>query len=284
MIWIPIVAALTNAMGLGFEKVALAKKRMPNGLYLSVLFLIIFFITSLMSPFLGAIDHALVFKPKYIILFVTALTLGIMYNYLMSVSIQKEKLHEHEMIMMLSPVLTIVLASLYTPASVDFRVFVAAFVAAVCLLIAKLEKGHFDFSRYSINLVIAVFMMAVESLIINELLKAYSPISLYAFRTGFMFLAYVLIFRPHFNLMSRDNFKLVVGSAVMGSIYMVLRLYGYKDFGIVKTTLFLVASPILVYLISARYFKEKISWKTGFASIVILGCIVYVSFIAPVSH
>lgn len=284
MYWIPIVAAMTYSVGLGFQKVALSKKRMPIGLYLSVMFLIIFFVTSLLSPFLGAIDHGLVFQTKYVVLFVTMVVLAITYNYLESISIQKEKLHEHEMIVMLAPVLTIILASIYSPTRADFRVFLAALIAGVFLFIAKIEKGHFDFSRYSINLLIAVFMMAVESLVINELLKVYSPISLFAFRTGFVFLTYVFIFRPHFNLMSRDNFKLVLGSAIMGSIYMILRLYGYKDFGIIKTTLFLIASPIIVYLISARYFNEKITWKTGIASVIIVACIAYVSFIAPVSH
>ncbi|MDO8513701.1 MAG: EamA family transporter [bacterium] len=284
MFLIPIVAMVANTLGLTIDKIVLARKRMSIGLYLSLVFLFIFFISALLTPFLGAVDHALVFQPKYLILFITMIFLAVTWNYLASVSIQKEKLHEHEMIIMLAPLATIILASIYSPTQVDIRVFIAAIVAGIFLIAAKIEKGHFQFNSYSVNLLIAVFLMAVEAIVINELLKVYSPVSLYAFRTGFVFLCYVIVFRPHFNLASRENVKLTVLSAVMGAAYMIFRFYGYKDFGIVKTTLFLIASPIILYMISAKYFKERVSWKTIFSSVIILGCIVYVSYIDSLSH
>lgn len=284
MFLIPFGAAVTNALGLTVEKVILSKKRMPVGLYLSLLFLFIFFITALASPFFGMIDSSKIFETKYVILFVTMIVLAGTWNYLGAIAIQKEKLHEYEMMVMLAPVFTIILASIYSPTKVDIRVFVAALVAAICLVVAKSEKGHFVFRNHSVNLLIAVCMMAVESLIINELLEVYSPVSLYAFRTGFIFLMYVVLFRPQFHEATRESFRLAILSAILGSIYMVLRLYGYKDFGIVKTTLFLIISPILLYLLSAKFFKERITWRTAASSLIIIGCIIYVSAISSISH
>lgn len=284
MLAIPVIATIFNALSLTIDKVVLAKKRMPVGLFLSLGFLFIFFVTALLTPHFGAIDYSLVFQLRYVVLFITMIVLAITWNYLAAVSVQKEKLHEHEMIVMLTPVITIILASIYSPTRVDSKVLIAAVLAGVFLLFAKMEKGHFDFNKYSINLLVAVFLMAAESLIITELLAVYSPVSLYAFRTGFIFIFYALIFRPHFHLASRDNFKLVAFSSILGAVYMILKFYAYKDFGLVRTTLFLIASPILVYFICAKYFKEKINWKTVISSVVILGCIAYVTYIDALSH
>lgn len=284
MFMIPLAAAISNALGLAVEKVILSKKRMPISLYLSLLFLFLFFISAVLSVFLGAIDAPVALTTKYIVLFLTMIALAVTANYLATLSVQKEKLHEYEMIMMLSPIVTIVLASIYSPTRVDVRIFIAAIVAAICLLVAKLEKGHFDFSRYSVNLLIAVVMMSVESLIINELLNVYSPVSLYAFRTGFVFLLYLVVFRPKFQSATKESFKMAFVSAVLGSLYMILRLYGYKDVGIVKTTLFLIISPIFLYFLSAKFFKEKIGWRTIVSSLIIIGCIAYVSYIDTLSH
>lgn len=284
MFAIPFVAAISDALGLTLEKIALGKNKMAVSLYLPLLFLFIFVVSAVLTPFLGAFDYNLVFQTKYVVYFILMILLAVTWNYLSAQSIQKERLHEHEMILMLQPGAIILLASVFSPVHTDTKVLIASLVAALFLIISRIKRGHFDFSQYSLNMVIAVFLMAVESLVINELLKAYSPVSLYALRTGFVFLFYLIYFRPKFYEESKENYRLVFGSALLGTICMIARFYGYKDLGIVPTTVVLIISPVLLYLISARYFKEKLNLRTILSFVVILGCIAYVTFIDAVSH
>ena len=94
----------------------------------------------------------------------------------------------------------------------------------------------------------------------------------------------MIYFRPKFNVDTRGNFRLVLGSALLGAICMIARFYGYKDLGIIPTTLVLIISPVLLYFISAKYFMEKLNWRTIVSFVVILGCIAYVTIIDAISH
>lgn len=285
MFLIPFLAVVADVSGKVLEKIALSRKRMAINTYLPLLFLLLFFVSSLLSPIFGAIDRSLVFQMKYLLLLVLMIVLAVVWNILSASSMQKEKLYEHEMILMLSPALTIILASIFNPADFDLKIFGAAMVAAIFLIVARLEKGYIKFNQYTYNMLVAIVLQSFEAIVINALLqKVYSPVSLYAFRTGFVFLFYLIYFRPHFNLISRDNFKLTLYSAFLGALCMILRFYGYKDLGIIQTTLILIVSPVFLYLISARYFHERIGLKAKISAGIILLCIAYATYIDALSH
>lgn len=282
--FLPFFAAIANAGGIIIDKVLLGKRRMAVHVFIPVLFLFLFVFTALLVPLLGRVDSDLALQPSYLFLFVLMIVLSITWNVFYYQSIQKEKLYEHELIIMLEPLMTILLASVFFPEDLDMRILGIAIVAGVALFVSRLERDHFAFDRYSLNLMLAVMLMALESIIIKELLSVYSPVSLYAFRTGFIFLFFLIYYRPRLAMVSATNLWWVMGSSLLGVIYMILRFYGYRDLGIVHTTLILIISPVLVYIASSSLFNERVRIKTVVSGLIILSSIIYVTYIDFISR
>lgn len=279
MFMFPFVAAVADAVSVIIDKIALGKQRLPLKHFIPLLFIFLFILTSILVPFLGGIDYEMAIQEKYLFFFGLMIALAVTWNIFYYQSIQKEKLHEHEMIIMLFPAVTILLASILLPGEYDRRIFIASMAAAGALAVSRLEGGHFKFNQYSINLVVAVMLMATEILIIKELLKVYSPVSLYALRTGVLGLFFILYYRPKLKDTPRESVLYVLASAGLGALFMILRFYGYKDLGVVHTTLILIMSPFLVYLASAKFFGEKIKLRAKVAAIIIMICITYVTIV-----
>lgn len=280
----PFIAAIADAVSVIIDKVALGKQKLPLKSFIPLLFVFLFALTLLFVPSLGEIDYVVAIKRENLVFFGLMIALAISWNIFYYQSIQKEKLHEHEIIIMLFPAVTILLASILVPGEYDRRIFIASMVAAGALALSKLEGGHFKFNQYSTNLTVAVLLMAMEILIIKELLKVYSPVSLYALRTGILALFFLLYYRPKLKDTPRESVLYILASAGLGALFMILRFYGYKELGIVHTTLILILSPFLVYLASAKYFGERIKLRAKIASIIIMVSIAYVTIIDALPH
>ncbi len=285
MFLFPFISALADAGAVIVDKIILGRRRMALHVFIPTLFLLLFLMTAILAPFLGLVETRLALKPQYIFLFILMIILAITWNVFYYQSIQKEKLYEHELIIMLAPAATIILASLLFPQNeLDKRIFVPAVIAAGALFVSRLEKNHLAFDKYSLNLFLAVLLMSLEIMIINELLAIYSPVSLYALRTGFVFLFFIAYYRPRLTAISKGNLAWTALSALLGVIYMILRFYGYRNLGVVHTTLILIISPFLVYVCSSFIFNEKIKWKTVITGLIILICIAYVTYIDAIGH
>jgi drug/metabolite transporter (DMT)-like permease len=73
-------------------------------------------------------------------------------------------------------------------------------------------------------------------------------------------------------------FALTILSAMFGVVQMVLKFYGFKNLGIIETTMILILGPFLVYMASSVFFKEKFYKRDVAAAIVAILCILYVQF------
>ena len=285
MFLLPFFSALADAGGVIVDKIILGRRRMALHVFIPTLFLFLFLMTAILSPFLGLVETRLALKPQYIFLFILMIILAITWNVFYYQSIQKEKLYEHELIIMLAPAATIIFASILFPQNeLDWRILVPAIIAAGALFTSRLERNHIVFDKYSLNLFLAVLLMSLEIMIIKELLTIYSPVSLYALRTGFIFLFFMAYYRPRLTAVCKENLGWIALSALLGVIYMVLRFYGYRNLGVVHTTLILIISPFLVYLCSSLLFNERLKWKTVVTGFIILVCIAYVTYIDTIGH
>ena len=68
---------------------------------------------------------------------------------------------------------------------------------------------------------------------------------------------------------------LVALTSFLGVIQFVARFYGYRDFGVIITTLMLTIAPILVYLTAYTYFRERIRKRMIISGIIILLAIIW---------
>lgn len=270
-----LISVVTNTANLLLDKNLLTNQRMKIANYIPLLFVFLFAVTAVTLPWTGAVEPFLAGEQQYIFYFILMVLLAIMWNIFYYQGLQQEKMIEFEMIMMLTPLATILLATLFFPEEFNPAVFSAALIGGAALFLSHLRRHHFAFDRYAIHLLLAVLLMAMESIVQNELLRIYSPALLYATRTGILALFFTIYYRPDMAEVKRHQFRLVFWSAVMGAASMVAKFYGYQEIGITFTTLVLLLVPILASWLDARINKSGIKHRTVIAFVVILLCVVY---------
>lgn len=274
----PLIAALTQAGGIIIDKITLTRQRVELKIFIPILFIFLFFLTAILFPWLGWISTDFL-TWKYQILFWAMLTLAVVWNIFYYRGARAEKVRDFELVIMGQPLVTIMLASIILQNERNWPVVIAAIIAGIALFISRIQKEHLEFSPEMRGLVAAVVLMSIELILIDLLLAVFSPVALYAARTGVIALFFYLYYRPHLKLVAPHHYWLVAASAVLGVTQMVTKFYGFKEFGVIYTSLILIIAPILVYIISTIWLHERLKARTVIAAVVILGCILYATLV-----
>jgi len=277
-----LIAACGSAAGDVTSKVILDIKKLTVRSYLPPLFIALAVLTALTLPWLFGLDKTLFFTPKYLILFVLMLAAAVAWNIPFYTSLKKETLHEFELIMLLTPISTVLLAAIVFPDERQIGPFVASLIAAIALLATRIKKSHLELTKNIKRTLLAMFFISVEVILLKELLTAVSPATLYFLRTASISVVLLLYFKT-----KKDDFgnlaqslPIITLSAVFGIIYMVTKYFSFQELGVVKTTLILLLAPILNYIASYFYFKEHRLFKKDLvAALVILLCVAYVTLV-----
>ncbi|OGD61214.1 hypothetical protein A3A71_01290 [Candidatus Berkelbacteria bacterium RIFCSPLOWO2_01_FULL_50_28] len=268
-----LISAVASAFGLVVDKVGLSRRHIPLGIYVPVLFVLLFAFTVILLPFGGYVNWDVVFYPNILFYVLLMVVIAIAWNVLFYQSIQKDSVHEHELIVMTAPLLTILLAAMFFPEDFDLRVFILALVASVALVLGKIERKHFVLSKQTYNLFLGVILMSLESIIIRELLHYYSPIALYTVRTFFVAMFFWAYYRPHTQRVSTGSWWFIGLSAALGVTTMLTRFYAFESLGIIYTTLISVMAPVIVFIASWEILHERIKARIIISSAVILVCV-----------
>lgn len=262
------------------DKFILSTRKISIKDHIPLTFGFLFLLTFITLPWLGSIDVSLIGNRMYLFYLVLMIVLGIMWNIFYYQGLQKERMVEFEMIMLTLPLVTVLLATLFFPEEYKWQVFIAAIVGGVTLLLTHLRKYHFQFDKYAIHLLLAVFLMAMESMVINELLQVFSPAMLYAIRTGALALFFTIYYQPKVHTIPNFDYKLILASSALGAFHMISKFYGYEYLGITYTTLALLLAPVLIAFLDAKMNNQPIRRRTVLAFAVILGCVIYATVYA----
>jgi drug/metabolite transporter (DMT)-like permease len=273
-----IISALSNTAGIINDKFILTRQRTSIRDFTPALFLFLFLGSAIAAPFLGWLDVEQLLRPLNIFLFLLMIGIAISWNYFYYQGLKKEKVNDFQLIILSAPLATIILSTIFLPAERHFNIIIPAVVASLALIFSHFEKEHLKFDLYSKQLILAVILMGAEAVLNKKLLDFIEPSLLYLLRTGFIFIAFAMFFKPNLKLMANKHIGFIAISGILGVVYMVTRFYGFQEYGVIFTTLILILSPILVYLASAVVLHEKIKTKNIIATIVILACIIYASF------
>lgn len=203
------------------------------------------------------------------------IVLAIIWNFYYYKGIESEKVQEFELILMFQPLITILLAEIFLKNETNLKVAILALVAAIALIFSQARKHHFDLTPGAKSMYLAVLFMSIELIIIRLVLDFMSPIALYTVRTGIIFLFFYIYYKPKMFRVSRVNIYHIFITAVLGTVQMVTKFYGFEIYGVVYMSLILILSPMLVYMSSIFYFHEKLRVRTAISALVILFCIVY---------
>lgn len=269
-----LFSTIASAGGLVVDKILVGRRKMSLAVFLPLSFLFLFIFTAILTPLFGQVDWQVAGLTNSMFLVFLMVVIAVAWNALFYQSIQKEKIHNHELIMMLGPLMTVVLAAVFFPENFDQRVFYLALIASFALIFAKGQKEHFFVDKTSYNTFLGVILMSTESIIIRELLYSYSPVALYAIRTFFIALFFFIYYRPKLDNLNSSALGLVMFSSLFGLISMLGRFYAFQEVGIIYTTLIAILGPILVFLASWEILHEKIKPRVIFSALIILACVV----------
>lgn len=273
-----IIASLGYAGGVIVDKIILSRFRVPVLRFIPLLFVWLAVITAIFVPVWGKIKIDELLSLNYILIFAAMILVAVTWNVFYYRGIQKEEIHEFELIMMLSPLTTIVFAEIFLPTERSWPVFIAGLIGSLTLIITRFRHHHFKISTTTWQTILAMVLMSGESILIKNLLVVMSPVTLYFVRTTIIAVIFLIIYRPKMFEMARSAYALTILSAIFGVTQMVLKFYGFASLGVVETTLVLVLGPFIVYFFSTFYFKEKLYKRDIFAAAVVVGCILYVTF------
>jgi drug/metabolite transporter (DMT)-like permease len=269
----PFLSALANAGSVVIDKFTFKKYKIPVEVFIPVLFLLVFILTSLFVPFLGRVSLKIL-EPFYLFVFAGMVMAAVIQNIFYYRAIQAEKVAEFELFNMTVPLVTVLLAAIIFPAERNWYVFLAALAASLTLIFTHLKKTSIVFSRGSLFALIAVLFIAIEIQFQKIILEVISPVSLYAIRCGFLALIFIVMHRQAFAKNALLAWKYLLIPSILAVLTMVFRFYGFETVGIIYTVLVLTISPLLIYLASALLFKEKVALRVYVGAIIILGAII----------
>jgi len=275
-----ILSTIFGAGGMILDKLTLTRHKVNLGVFLPVGFLLVFLMTLVLVPFFGRVDWQIALLPNSLFLLFLMVVIAIAWNVFLYQSIQHEKIHHHELIMMLGPIITVVLAAIFYPEEYDARIFYLALIASLALIFSKSQKEHFFTGKVSYNTFLGVVLMSTEAVVIRELLYSYTPVALYAIRTLVITIFFLFYYRPDVRKVTPQAWGLIGFSAFFGLIQMLARFYAYSELGLTYTTLISILGPIIIFLASWEILHEKIRPRVIFAALVILICVIIATVIS----
>lgn len=273
-----IIASLGYAGGVVADKFVLSKYRVPVMRFVPLLFIWLAAITAVFLTRWGSIRYDLIFEWKYIAVFALMIVVAVIWNIFYYQGIQKEDLHEFELIMLLSPLATILFAEIFLPSERNISILIAGVIASVALIATRFRKYHVHIGKIAWKTMLAMLFMSFESILIKYLLDVFSPVTLYFVRTIVIAVVFLILYKPKLLAMTQGAYALTILSAMFGVVQMVLKFYGFASLGVIETTMILVLGPFLVYIASAAFFKEHLYKRDVFAAMVVISCILYVQF------
>lgn len=259
----------------GTRRFLALKKHVNYKTFLLVLFIALFLGSLAFWPSFGHVNASFL-SLKYILIFIALIVVAVLWNLLYYRGLHEEKLVEFELITMVYPLATIILASIFLPQEFDLQIFFAGIIATLALIFSHIKYHHLRFNKIEKKLLWTVVLMAIESILVRYLLEVMSPLSLYCVRTGVMLAVFLVIFRKEVKLI-KSNIYLVyqIVLAIFGIGFMVFEFEAYTRIGVSFTILVLLLTPVLTFLWA--HFKEKESFpiKKMLAAAVIIAAIIY---------
>ena len=271
------IAAICSAGIDTTNKFLLAKLKMPLKYYLPYIFAFLVIISGLILFFVKSPIGAGAFSFHYIFLFMLMIAAAVSWNILISESLQTEPLHEYELIILMTPLVTIILATVLLPAERNIHIFLAGIVSSLALIAAKMKRHHLILSKSAKRTMIAVFFIALESVLLRQLLVVFTPPLLYFIRVIVIAIVFFWMYRPDASVLKHRAATIgLIIAALFGAGLMILKYYAFVKIGVSKTTIILLLGPVLTYFSSYFYFHERKDFKKDLvAAGIIVICIVY---------
>ncbi len=282
MVVFPFFGSLALASATILERSILKHKSISVQVYQVLQFLSIVLLSLPLLYFFWSVDP-LALSRTNLLIFLGVIISSVIANYLTFYAVKGKKVSALEPAKLFEPLFVVLLAFFASFISAfftrDTNVVIPALIAGLALVWSQVEHARFTFDRFVLAQILGSFFFALELILAQFILSLYNPLTFY-------FLRCVSILAISFMILPKKRFKIskplrlpIILTATLWILYRISIYYGYQSVGVMETTLMVMLGPIFIYLFAWKFLKEKISYKSVIAGIVILGSILYVTFV-----
>ena len=270
-------AAIVDALDLiTTKKVFNVFKDLTHKSFTLWLFIWIIIIGLVVSPWFVQIN-SLAVTPYYLGLLLLLAFLAANQNLLYYFGLQYEKVSEIEPFLLFTPLITIIIASMFYSDERIWQIYVAAFIASAFLAWSHMKKRQIKLGPPLVAILGFAVLEGFSAVIVRQLLDVYSPIGLYLIRAIVVALFLWILAKGEIVKITVKQIPYFILLAVTAIAGQSLIYYAYQAQGISTTSLILMLSPVLVYGLSVLVLKEKLNWKNIITSIAVMALIIWVT-------
>ena len=275
----PLIAVIADATYLTIAKSFLKRYgRLTSNEFNWLQFAGLALVLGLAIPFFGEFpgSEAIVRTWPLVLLVIVLATAA---NILFFWGLEREKVSQVEPFLLFNPITAILIVSLFYSDERIWQVYVAAGIAALVLGWTHIKRSHLALAPGLLAVLGYMAIYGLETATVKTLLHTYTPITLYFIRCLGVWLGLSLVARPNWQIIKPHHlafFGLLAGIAVVSvvSAYTAFSLRGISE-----TMIIFILSPVLVYIFSIVWLKDRWYWKNLVASLVITGLVVWISLV-----
>ena len=267
----PISSAILQAASATLDKVTLSIKRVTYKTYNGISFPLIFIFTLIIFLILKPGFPQEIFSLKIIILILISVVFMIITNLLYYKALKNDHLSEMQTYSLISNIPLILLAGFLFIEERNFFIIILSIIAAAALVWSHYERHHLAISKKTLPYFLFAILLSPFAGIINKvLLESLNPITLQLIRDCLIALCFIPIFFKNIKSVPKKAIIFLILLNAFTTVAWILYFFSYKYNGIILTVLIFSIQPLLVYLASIIFLKEKIHWKKLAAFVIIL--------------
>ena len=273
--FLPLLAAVLQASSVTLDKAILRMRRVDFREYTGVSFPLIFFITLAAFFIMRPPFPATLLGGPLGLLILASAAMTVVTNIAYYRALDHDRLQEMETLGLLVAIPTVIGSGLLFADERNPAVLIPALIAAGAIVWAHWERHHFVIARRTLPFLLwALAAGPLQAAILKILLTSWHPISLELVRSAITAAVFGILFRNAARSVSFRAFWFLLATNVLSAVAWFLFYFSYQRSGVVYTVLLFSLQPLLVYLGTVVFLREKLQWKKFAAFQIVLGSII----------
>ncbi|HUO75437.1 MAG TPA: EamA family transporter [Candidatus Paceibacterota bacterium] len=271
----PLIASFLQAASYTFDKAALNVRRIDWKTYTSVSFpLLMLFDALFLFIVRPAVDWGSLGGLAGVFVFVTIIV-GFITNALYYRALDDEDLHELQTWGVFIAIPTLIVTSILFTDERKLVVLIPALIATAAVTWSHLGKGNGLAVRPKTVAFIGWMIVATPAMagMSKVILQSWNPILLELVRDSSLALIFWIAVSKGISHVNRKAWSYLLATNMLSSAAWILYYYGYQQIGIVHTMLLFSLAPVLTYLFSLIFLREKFQPRRIVAFVIVLASI-----------
>lgn len=279
--FLPIAAAVLQAASSTIDKIALSLRGVNYQVYMSANFPLFTLFLLVMFAFIRPPIGAELFNEHSLLLAILLALIILAANLLYYRALQEDHLSELQTIDLLRSIPVILYSGLiFSDERNPYLIFLALIVTAV-IVWSHWEKHHFRIAKHTTPYLIWTLTIApLDVLVTKELLQTWHPMLVITLVNGIATLMLAPFLWQYAKKVTLHAFWLFTILSGLSAVAFTFYLISLQVSGIVYTVLLFSLQPLLVYLASVLFLKERPQWKKSVAFVIVLLCIAVAQIIS----